>query len=213
MSPVAMPSSWQNLFPATRRAVIATVALLALTLGVVFLLLLPAKQKSNGLAAAVAAAADDLVARQAKIRQTGERRQEAEALEAELDALRRNGVLEPLLGSYEMRGMSLLLPLAESNGVVLVGGSVRRLPQLPISDAVPAQGRYYVRQPLEFTVSGSYDRLAAFIRDVERAHPLATVSSLRIVSQSRDPEVQEMTVGIEWPVVAPPPAAPEGKGK
>ena len=213
MSPPAKPSAWQKLKPATRRAAAGSAALLALSLGAVFLLLLPAKREGRRLATAVAGAAADLDARQAKIRQTPARRQEAEALEAELDALRQSGVLEPLLGSYEMRGMALLQPIAESNGVALVGGSVRRLPQLPLCGGAPAQGRRYARQPLEFTASGAYDQFAAFIRDVERAHPMATVSSLRIVAQTRDPEVQEMTVGIEWPVVAPPPAAPEAKGK
>ena len=213
MSPAAKLSSWQELNPATRRAVMTSIALLALALGSIFLLLLPAKRESRRLATAVAAPADDLDAHRAKIKQTAPQRQEAEALEAELDALRQGGVLEPLLGSYEMRGMSLLQPIAESNGVALVGGSVRRLPQLPLGGGSPAQGRLYARQPLEFTASGAYPRLAAFIRDVERAHPMATVSSLRIVAQARDPEVQEMTVGIEWPVVAPPPPAPEKKGK
>lgn len=211
MSPAAKLQAWQELTPATRRAAIVSAALLALALGAVFLLLLPAKRESRRLATAVVAATADLDGRQAKIKQTSARRNEAEALEAELDALRQGGVLEPLLGSYEMRGMALLQPIAESNGVALVGGSVRRLPQLSLGGA-PAQGRLYVRQPLEFTASGAYNQLAEFLRDVERAHPMATVSSLRIVAQARDPEVQEMTVGIEWPVVAPT-TAPEKKGK
>ncbi|MGI5869396.1 MAG: hypothetical protein ACOX9C_08140 [Kiritimatiellia bacterium] len=216
MSAAAKSSAWQNLGFATRRAVWVSVALLALSLGVVFLLLLPARQESRELAAKVAAGTADLDAQQARIRQTAVRRAEAESLEAELDALCRSGVLEPLLGSFEMRGMSLLNPLAERHGVALMGGSVRRLPQLPITEAAPAEGRYYARQPLEFTATGAYDQLAAFIRDVEREHPMATVSSLHIVAQPRDPDVQAMTIGIEWPVVAPPPPAPEkkkGRGK
>ena len=213
MIPAAKFPAWRDLSPASRRSAAVSTALLAFAVGVVFLLLLPARQEHGRLAAAVSDAAANLDALQAKIKQTTARQEEAEALEADLDALRQSGVLEPLLGSFEMRGMALLKPLAESNGVALVGGNVRRLPQLAIAEAAPAQGRLYARQPLEFTASGAYPRLAAFIRDVERAHPMATVSSLRIVAQARDPEVQEMTVGIEWPVVAPPPPAPEKKGK
>ena len=152
MSPAAKLSSWQELNPATRRAVMTSIALLALALGSIFLLLLPAKRESRRLATAVAAAADDLDAQRAKIKQTAPQRQEAEALEAELDALRQGGVLEPLLGSYEMRGMSLLQPIADalklltkeiiqptaaSKGLFVLGPVMAIMPALAAWVAIP----------------------------------------------------------------------------
>ncbi len=211
-APAKLPA-WLEMNPANRRAVAATAGLLVLAVAVVFALLLPAVRAHRELAKVRAEAATSLDALQAKIRQTPEQLQETEALEAELAALRESGVLEPLLASYEMRGMSLLNPIAASNGVTLLGGNVRRLSQLPIDEKAPPKGAFFARQPLEFTASGSYDALAAFIRDIERTLPMAAVSSLRIVAQAQNAEVQEMTIGIEWPVVAPKPADPKEKGK
>ncbi len=111
------------------------------------------------------------------------------------------GILEPLLGSYEMRALRLVAPHAQHAGITLAADSVRCLPQLPIKPAESAKGRVYVRQPIEFTGSGSYEAIMAFMNEIETQMPLVCVSSLRILGQ-RTPEEHTMLIALEWPVLA-----------
>lgn len=123
---------------------------------------------------------------------------------AKLEALCAQGVIEPLLGSFAMRGKALLDPLALESGFSI--DNVKELPLLPLQLPKPPPKQAYVRQPVEFTGQGSYTQIVSFISKAEASHPLLTLSSLRILSQQQTPETHKAIITFEWPAKGEKPA-------
>ena len=117
MSPAAKLSSWQELNPATRCAVMTSIALLALALGSIFLLLLPAKRESRRLATAVAAAADDLDAQRARLLDV--RGDLVDDRDVDAEALRPHQRLGDLVGGVVDR----VVKIAESDVLGVTGSA------------------------------------------------------------------------------------------
>lgn len=109
-----------------------------------------------------------------------------------------DGLLEPLLESYEMRAKSLLDPLAEDVGLVISKYDaelpVRRLP-LP----KPLAPQLYARKPIRLTCTGSYATIASFLMRVEEKMPLVSLEAFSLKTQ-KDPDKQSATIVFEWPI-------------
>jgi Tfp pilus assembly protein PilO len=124
-------------------------------------------------------------------------KKQSAATEAQLEALIAQGVIEPLLGSFAMRGKALLDPVAQETGFMI--DSVKELAPLPLQRPKPPPRQTYVRQPVECTGQGSYAQIARFIARAEAAQPLLTLASLRILSQQQTPEIHRAIITFEWP--------------
>lgn len=137
------------------------------------------------------------------ISEIGDLRKAVAEAEKNLAEMTSAGILEPLLGSYEMRALRLVAPFAAQAGVTLMHDSVRCLPLLPIYSAEAVTvGRFYARQPVEFSGKGSYSQIIAFLGEIEAEMPFVSVSALRILGQQRTPEEHIMSISLEWPVFA-----------
>jgi hypothetical protein len=107
------PFALSKLSPPIRMALGVTGA--ALLAGVAFLVfgILPARQRIKALTAEIAQLGDTHATMKADIAGTRKQQAATEAAEAALQAVLDQGVLEPLLGSFSLRGKSLLTPWAE----------------------------------------------------------------------------------------------------
>jgi hypothetical protein len=131
------------------------------------------------------------------IRTTNERKQRVADLTKEHDKLVANGVITPLMNSYAMRAKTLLEPCAAKCKLTLEG--FKELSSIPLQQPEPLKSNAYCRQPIEFTTSGSYTQVTAFISYVESDFPMAILSSLSISTQNRDPEIHKIKISFEWP--------------
>ena len=121
----------------------------------------------------------------------------AEKAAAELDTLVASGVIEPLLGSFAMRGKALLDPIAQQTGFRIE--NVRELSPIPLQLPKQPPEQLHYRQPIEFTGQGSYTQIIAFIAQTEEANPMVTLSSLLILGQPQSPETHKAILSFEWP--------------
>ena len=213
LNTTAKPISMRGLPPAVKRIMAFTAAVCVLSVVFVLLLLLPKIKEGTRLTAELVAATADFNEAHDRIAKLATHRATTTQIENKLKKLGQSGVLEPLLGSLEMRGMSLVSPIADRTGVTLVGDDVRCLPQLPIKSPETIKGRVYARQPIQFTGRGSYAQIVAFVKEIETTMPLVSVSSLRILAQPNAPEVHMMALSLEWPVVVEKKPVVEGQPK
>jgi hypothetical protein len=186
-----------NLTPSTQRSLGMTGGALALCLLIVFLAVLPKKkqiqqlrQECDSLNATLSLMTKDIATTDALKAQTS-------ATNACLNAIVAAGVIEPLLGSFAMRGKSLLDPIAQETGFTIE--NVKELPMIPLQLPKPPPEQTYGRQPVEFTGQGSYAQIVAFIAQSEAAQPLASLSSLLILCQQQSPEKHKAVITFEWP--------------
>lgn len=158
----------------------------------------PARQRIKTLTAEIAQLRDTQASMKADIASAQKQQAATEAAEAELKAFLDQGVLEPLLGSFSMRGKSLLDPLAKASGFTI--SSVKEDRLIPLQVPAPPQQQLYARQLVEFTGHGAYTQIVAFVQAAEQTFPLAIVSGLKIESQIQTPERHKATLTFEWPV-------------
>ena len=185
------------LAPSMIRSVVISVAALVIGLLILFLGALPERT-------ALRVAGDEahtLDVRLSQMRATvataEHQKQACDKLMAERDALVTSGVIEPLLGSFSMRGKNLLDPIARQTGFHIDG--VRELQPIPLQLPKPAPEQLHYRQPVEFTGQGSYTQITAFITQVEASQPLVALSGLLILSQPQTPETHKAVITFEWP--------------
>ncbi|NLG00617.1 MAG: hypothetical protein GX565_10760 [Lentisphaerae bacterium] len=192
------PFALSKLSPPIRMALGVTGA--ALLAGVAFLVfgILPARQRIKALTAEIAQLGDTHATMKADIAGTRKQQAATEAAEAALQAVLDQGVLEPLLGSFSMRGKSLLDPLAEKTGFTISDVKEERL--IPLQVPAPPPQQLYARQLVEFTGYGAYTQIVAFVQAAEQTFPLAILSGLKIESQTQTPESHKATLTFEWPV-------------
>lgn len=189
--------SLRDLPPATRRAV--AVALGALTLGVVFVFLavLPQRKKMATVAGEIEALNQTLSRMRTEVAAAESLKAQCAKAKGELDKVLAGGVIEPLLGSFAMRGKALLDPIAQETGFALE--NVKELPLIPLQLPKEPPEQTYGRQPIEFTGQGSYRQISAFIAESEAAQPMLTLSSLNVFAQAQTPEVHRAIIVFEWP--------------
>ncbi len=204
----------KNLNPHWRHAILITGGCLLIVLALIFLAILPARKRllavraeNDGLKTTVANMKQDIAG-------TEKQQAKAAAVGAERDALIAAGVIEPLLGSFAMRGKSLLDPIAKQTGFTINGVKEDRF--IPLQVPKPPPEQLYGRQLVEFTGQGSYTQIAAFVSCAEEALPLATLASITVLGQPQTPESHKAIITFEWPVkgekralpAVPPPSAP-----
>lgn len=190
----------RNLAPSMRRALSITLAAMVIAVALISFAVLPARMRLETLGAEINTLKANLVSTHADIAAAGQQKVKTAALATKLDAFCDGGVIEPLLGSFAMRGKALLDPVAQETGFTI--DAVKELPLIPLQVPSPAPLQLYGRQPVEFTGQGSYTQIVAFISCAERAQPLATLSSLLITGQPQSPEIHKALITFEWPAKA-----------
>lgn len=192
------PFALNKLSPPVRMALGVVGAALIIGLAVVVFGIKPARERIKTLTAEVAQLNAKHVSMKADITGTQKQRTATEVAEATLKDILDEGVIEPLLGSFSMRGKSLLDPLAKETGFTIANVKEERL--IPLQVPKPPPQQLYARQLVEFTGYGAYTQIVAFVQATERTFPLAVVSGLRIEHQARTPERHKATITFEWPV-------------
>ncbi len=192
------PFALNKLAPPIRMALGMTGAALLASLAVIVFGIWPARQQLKTLAAELARLGDTHASMKTDIAGTQKQQAATEAAEAALKAFLDQGVIEPLLGSFSMRGKSLLDPLAKESGFTIANVKEERL--IPLQAPTPPPQQLYARQLVEFTGYGAYTQIVAFVRAAEQKFPLAILSGLRIESQIQTPERHKATLTFEWPV-------------
>jgi Tfp pilus assembly protein PilO len=210
---IALPSL-STLSPPAQRSIAITLGAIAACLLIVFVAIRPQHERIRKNALEIDALLQSESMMRVDIANTAKIKAHVAATNALLDTLLSSGVLEPLLGSYAMRGKSLLDPVAQQTGFAIE--SVRELSQIALQVPQPPPEQLYMRQPVEFTGQGSYEQIAAFIAQTEKAQPLAVLSGLTLLCQPQTPETHKAIITFEWPAkgekVKPAPA-PAAKGK
>jgi len=187
----------RKLAPSMRRAILITLGGAVLSGALVFFAIIPMRTRLKTLGAEIDSLKNTLASARADIAGTNRQKIKAAALAQKRDAIIASGVLEPLLGSFAMRGKALLDPVAQATGFVIE--TVKELPLIPLQVPSPAPSQLYGRQPVEFSGRGSYTQIMAFISHAERDLPMATLSSLLILGQPQTPEIHKALVTFEWP--------------
>jgi Tfp pilus assembly protein PilO len=201
--------SLRDLPLATQRAIAFTLAGLAASALIVFFAVFPQQKRMRTVAKEIGDLNQTLARMRSEIAMTDSLKSQCALTKADLDKLLGAGVMEPLLGSFAMRGKSLLDPLAQEAGFAIE--SVKELPMIPLQLPKDPAEQTYGRQPVEFTGQGSYQQIAAFISKAEAAQPMLVLSSLAILSQQQTPEIHRAIISFEWPAKgekrkpAPPP--------
>lgn len=184
--------------PALRHSILVTCGGLLSVLALIVFVVLPARARLAAARAELAQLSATLSGIKADISGTAQQQAKTAAMAAERDAFLASGVIEPLLGSFAMRGKSLVDPVAQQTGFTI--NSVKELPFIPLQVPLPAPEQLYGRQPIEFTGLGSYAQITAFVSGTEASLPLATLSSITILSQPQTPESHKAIISFEWPV-------------
>ncbi|MDD2600517.1 MAG: hypothetical protein PHO37_15045 [Kiritimatiellae bacterium] len=133
----------------------------------------------------------------AVVRSTNEKRESVAELQARYDTSRERGVLTPLLNSYAMRAKRLVQPCAQQSGLEIENAI--ELASIPLQQPQPLENSAFCRQPIEFTATGSYAQLTAFIAAMEAEHPMSILYALKISAQQRTPEIHKIQICYEWP--------------
>jgi len=180
-----------------RHAIMISAAALLATLALVFLCILPSRNKLSAVQLKTAEQKKILEAMRADIHGTGAQKEKTESARKEHSDFVASGVIEPLLGSFAMRGKNLLDPFAQKTGFVI--DTVKDLPPLPIRLPQPPPEQLYARRPIEFTGHGSYTQIVAFVSAVEASLPLVTLHSIKILGQPQTPETHKSIITFEWP--------------
>ena len=190
-------SAIRKIAPSMRRALLITSGGLALAAALVFFAIFPTRTRLKTLGTEIDSMNASLASMRKDIADTNRQKAKTAALAVERDAFIASGVIEPLLGSFAMRGKSLLDPFAQESGFVI--DTVKELPFIPLQVPSPAPIQLYGRQPVEISGHGSYTQITAFISCAERSLPLATLSSLLILGQPQTPEIHKAIITFEWP--------------
>lgn len=187
----------RKLAPSMRRALLVTLVALVIAVALISFAILPTRTRLRTLAAEIDVLKTNLASMHADVAAADRQKAKTDALATERDAFLNSGVIEPLLGSFAMRGKVLLDPIAQETGFAIE--TVKELPLIPLQVPSPAPLQLYGRQPVEFSGRGSYTQITAFIAYAERSLPLATLSSLLILGQPQNPEVHKALITFEWP--------------
>lgn len=206
-------SLFSGLSSSMRRVIFVTGLSVISTVALVFLVLSKQIKETGNLSETLKTKNDALEQTYKNISSISKLRKGVDALEQQLDAFRATAVLEPLQGSYEMRAWQHVAPLAAAAGVKLIRESPRCLARLPILPGESITGPFYTRQAVEFSGSGAYTQIVAFVESVETNLPMVSVSSLQIQGHERTPEEHTMVVAFEWPVLSENTAAIEKEKK
>ena len=192
--------SIKSLPKATLYSLIFTVVTIAGSVAILFLLILPLRERSVTVRKEVAELQKTLASMNADVKTAEETAAKTSELRASRDHLVTTGVLkpDPISRSLRMGAKSLMMPLAEKAAFKLETVKDNPAVLLRLPAQVPEQ--LYARQPVEFVGRGSFAQIMRFVQETEETYPLTILSSLVIVTQPQTPEIHKAVITFEWPL-------------
>lgn len=189
--------AFKTMAPQLQYAVLITLGGVVGSALLVVFAILPTQKKMEGVRTEIRSLNETLGTMKKDISGMSEQRKKTAARLAECKAVIASGAIEPLLGSFAMRGKSLLDPIAQKTGFTI--NNVRELPSIPLQVPSPPPVQLFERQPIEFSGQGSYTQITAFVSLAEASLPMTTLSGIVILSQPQSPENHKAIITFEWP--------------
>ena len=143
----------KNLTPPLRQSVLITCGCFVAGLALIGFAVLPARTRLYAVQTEIAKLNTTYDNMESDIAGIANQRAKTAAITAERDAFLASGVIEPLLGSFAMRGKSLVDPLAQQTGFTINSVKEDRFIKLQVPSPAPEQ--LYGRQQVEFTGQGT----------------------------------------------------------
>jgi len=192
--------SMKNLPKPTLYALVFTIASIAGSVALVFLIILPLRARSVTVKKEVGELQKTLSVMRADVKTADEEAEKTAELKAMRDHVENTGMLkpDPVSRSLRMGAKSLMMPLAVKVGFKLE--SVKDLPAVLLRLPTPIPSQIYARQPVEFVGRGSFDQIMQFIQETEATYPLTILSGLVIITQPQFPEIHKAVITFEWPM-------------
>lgn len=118
---------------------------------------------------------------------------------AELERIRAENVLRPILGSYLVGVTEQIEATARQAGVRTE--EVREVGMVSIPRKGQAAGsQVFMSFVVQVGGEGSFEAIARFIKQMEDRNPFFSVSEFSITGQSVSPELQRFSVRMVWPI-------------
>lgn len=181
-----------------KKALIVTAGILLVGALFFSFVIIPARIRLDGLYAQIGVTQESLNNMEQRLNQSARQRQLTAEAEAARRSMMEQGVIEPLLGSYAMRGKLLLDPVAHASGFNIM--DTRELHVVPLQLPKEAPKQLYARQLIEFSGTGAYTQIVALIKLAEERLPFATLAGLKIEANRQNPEAHTAAITFEWPV-------------
>lgn len=191
--------SVKSLPKATLGALVFTLLSIAASAAIVFLFILPVRERSVKIRSEVAVLQKTLSGMKADVKTADDEAKKMSELKASRDHFVEAGMLkpDPISKSLRMGAKSLMMPVAEKATFKL--DIVKEIPSVLLRLPNPAPTQLYARQPMEFVGRGSFDQILKFVQETEETYPLTILSSLVIVTQPQSPEIHKAVITFEWP--------------
>jgi hypothetical protein len=122
--------------------------------------------------------------------------------------IRAENILRPILGSYLVGVSEQIESSARATRV-----RVEDIREVGVVN-IPAKGKNASLQSfksfvVQVNAEGSYESIVQFLKHMEDRNPFFCISEIAITCQQDNPELQRLTVRMEWPIE---PATESGKG-
>ncbi len=127
----------------------------------------------------------------------------------QLAKIRSENILRPILGSYLVGVTEQVESVARTTGVKIEDVREVGVAEMPRKEKGAAPSSFKVFAVLVYG-QGSYESISHFLVQMEAAHPFLCVSDIGIVGQPENPEMQRVTLRMEFPVEPATETAKEG---
>jgi hypothetical protein len=184
----------------TLYALVFTIASIAGSIAIVFLMIQPLRERSVTVRKELAELQKTLTLMKTDLKTADLEAEKTADLTAQRDQIVTTGMLkpDPISHSLRMGAKSLMMPLALKAGLKLEG--VKELPPVLLRLPAPVPNQIYSRQPVEFIGRGSFDAIMRFVQDTEETYPLTILSGLVIITQPQSAEIHKAVITFEWPM-------------
>lgn len=127
---------------------------------------------------------------------------------SQMAKIRSENILRPILGSYLVGVSEQIEAMARATRV-----RVEDIREVGVVN-IPAKGKKASLQDfksfvVQVNAEGSYESIVQFLKSMEDRNPFFCVSDITIAAQSDKPELQRLSVRMEWPIE---PATEGGRG-
>lgn len=118
---------------------------------------------------------------------------------AQLETIRKENVLRPILGSYLVGVSEQVEATARTSGIQVEDVREIGVTDIPINIKAAAP-RVFKSFAVQVSGQGSYEAITRFLREMEARNPFFFVSDISISGQADNPLFQRMSVRMEWPI-------------
>jgi len=126
-------------------------------------------------------------------------RKEYDDAMTQLEAIRKENVLHSILGSYLVGVTEQVETTARATGVQIEDVREIGVTDIPINIKTAAP-RVFKSFAVQVSGQGTFDGISRFLLQMEERNPYFFVSDILISGQADAPELQRLSVRMEWPI-------------